>query len=122
MAQFGRLLGAHIGRKGAVGSVKHMMPLIKHIACRAALIISASIGSLNHYQRMVGHDNVCSPRPPHRFFNKAFIVMGAGRMDTFPPPVCQPRGLAAAKQIHQPSRKAGAGQVAISAGPGPSCH
>ena len=122
MPQFGCFLPTQIGGEGAVGGIENMVALIKDIACWPAFIIMSCIGGIDHHQRMIGDNNIGPFGPPHGFFNKAFVVMLARRMDTFAAPVGKACGLRSTEKICQPGWKAGPGQIAIITGAGPARH
>ena len=129
-SQLGRFLGAEIDREGAVGSIEQMMPLIEHIAGRAAAFIrlipivpsGRRIGGVDHHQRMIADHNVGAACAAHRFLDKAAVVVGTGAVDAFPAPVGQPYGLGASDKVGQPGRKRRAGQIAVIGRPGPARH
>ena len=123
---FGAFLRAQIQGKGTVGRIKHMMSLVKDIACGASpvplSIAGWRIGGIHHDKCMVADDDIRPFRPAYRLLDKTAVIMRTGAVDTFATPVRKSDGLRTAYQVGQPGGKGWSCQIAILRRPGPARH
>src|SRR5690606_6535937 len=107
--------------KHRIGSIEQMMAFVKDQACGRVLLITASAqssaqspsGGIDHDQRMIGYDNIGLLAGAGGFFDEAFAVMGAARINTFASPVGQRSGSVAAEQCRQPAGQVAANHIAV---------